>query len=466
MVKEITGFEHLHVHCTESSLLDGFAFVSEYAERLPKINQRFLTLTDHGMMAAVPKQISECEKHNLNPIFGCELYIQPLQPYVEYGQSTSDVVKDWEPELKKKLRKSNHLLAIAKNQIGYQNLVQLTSWAWLHGFYFRPRINHEQLEKHKDGIIFTSGCINGEIGWAWTQKGDDAACEVLELYMKMFPKDFYLEIMMLDFKPQRPYDRFLIKAADKYNLPMVLTNDCHYCAREDSHYQRLMLMVEKKSTIDSVNQAIAEGKEDELFELQDTNLWLKSEEELNQKWEEDFFDIIDYEVFKEAKRNAVKICEMAKGVQLDRTIKLPEIPEENLRLREYIEEGFKKRGLPETPEYRGKLEEEYELVCEKKFASYFLIEKMMVDAARDNVKRILGWGEPWMALGPGRGSGPGFLINYCLGITNIDPIKHELLSSRFLSPARGGKQMKLRFDGEPIKTAPVTPKVVDNSCPF
>jgi DNA polymerase-3 subunit alpha len=460
---EITGFEHIHCHVTEGSLLDGFAFVSEYAERLPKINQRFLTITDHGMMSAVPKQIAECEKRNINPIFGCELYIQPLQPYVEYGQSTSDVVKDWTPELKKKLRKSNHLLAIVKNQTGYQNLVQLTSWAWLHGFYSRPRINYEQLNKHKEGIIFTSGCVNGEIGWAWTQQGKEAAEEVLKIYTKMFPEDFYLELQMLDFKPQRGYDRFLIQMAQKYNLPLVLSQDCHYCNKEDSHYQRLMLMVEKKSTLAEINQAIAEGKEDELFELQDTNLWLKSEEELNRKWEEDYFDIIDYEVFKEAKRNAVKICEMAKGVQLDRSIKLPEIPHENEQLRQFIEEGFKKRGLPETLEYRGRLEEEYQLVVEKKFASYFLIEKEMVDAARDNLRRILGWGEPWMAVGPGRGSGPGFLINYCLGITNIDPVKHELLSSRFLSRARGGRQMKLRLDGKPIYVKPVE---VDNSCPF
>ena len=450
MKNDIVGFEHCHVHCTESSLLDGFAFVSEYAERLPKINQKYLVLSDHGMMAAVPKQISEAEKHGLNPIFGCELYLNPLQPTVELGQTTSDVVKDWDSDVKKKLRKSNHLLAIAKNEIGYKNLVKLSSWGWLHGFYSRPRINHEQLLKHKEGIIFTSGCINGEIGWAWSQQGEEAAEEMLKKYMVMFPTDFYLEIMMLDFKPQRAYDRFLIKMADKHSLPLVLTQDCHYCLQEDSQFQRYMLMVEKHSTIDSINKAIAEGKEDELFELQDSNLWLKSEEELNEKWNKDYSHIIDYEIYKEAKRNAVRICEMAKGVTLDRTIKLPRWKDENEQLKRHINEGFKKRGLPETPEYRKRVEEEYDLVCEKEFASYFLIKKMMVDAARDNLKRILGWGEPWMALGPGRGSGPGFLINYCLGISNVDPIKHELLSSRFLSPARGGKMMSLRFKGDPI----------------
>lgn len=460
---ENTGYEHTHVHCTESSLLDGFAFVSEYAERLPKINQRFLTLSDHGMMAAVPKQISECEKHGLSPIFACELYIHPKQPFVPFGSSTSDVVKDMDSEEKLTLRKSNHILAIAKNYTGYQNLVKLTSWGWLHGFYYKPRINRELLMQHKEGLIFTSGCINGEIGWAFTQKGAEAAEEVLKEYIAMFPTDFYLEIQMHDFKPQRAYDRFIIEMADKYNLPVVLTNDCHYCTQEDSHYQRLMLMVQKGSTIESVNRDIAEGKEDELFELQDTNLWLKSEEELNEKWETDYFDVIDYEVYKEAKRNSVRICEMAKGVTLDRSIKLPRFPNENEKLKQFINEGFKRRGLPDKSEYTKQAQEEFELVCDKEFASYFLIEKMLVDAARENFNRIVGWGEPWMALGPGRGSGPGFLINYLLGISNVDPVKHELLSSRFLSPARGGKQMKLRFDGAPMKVAPVE---VDTSCPF
>ena len=463
MKHEITGFEHTHCH-SDLSLLDGFGFVNEYAQRLPKINQRFLVLSEHGNMASVPQQISECEKHGLSPIFACELYIHQKQPFVPFGESTSDIVKDMDSEEKQKLRKSNHILAIAKNYTGYQNLVKLTSWGWLHGFYYKPRINRELLMQHKEGIIFTSGCINGEIGWAFTQKGEEAAEEVLKEYIEMFPTDFYLEIQMHDFKPQRGYDRFLIKMADKYGLPLVLTNDCHYCTQEDSYYQRLMLMVQKGSTLESVNRDIAEGKEDELFELQDTNLWLKSEEELNQKWEEDYFDVIDYEVFKEAKRNSVRICEMAKGVILDRSIKLPRFPNENEKLRELIDAGFKKRGLPNIPEYTKQLEEEYELVRDKEFDSYFLIEKMMVDAARDNLKRILGWGEPWMALGPGRGSGPGFLINYCLGISNVDPIKHELLSSRFLSPARGGRQMSLRFSGEPIKVAPPPPE--DTSCPF
>ena len=460
---EICGVENLHVHDTQGSLLDGFAFVSEYAERLPKINQRFLSLTNHGSMNSVPSQISEAEKHGLLPIFGCELYISPLQPTLELGSTTTEYAKDWSPEDRKKLRKSNHLLAIVKNDTGYKNLVRLTSWAWLHGFYYYPRINYEQLNKYKEGIIFTSGCINGEVGWAFTQKGEEAAEEMLQTYIKMFPTDFYLEIMMIDFKPQRAYNRFLIKMAEKYHLPLVLTNDCHYCEAEDSEYQRLMLMVQKQTTLEEIQKAIAEGKEDEQFELQDSNLWLKSEDEFNAKWKADYSDIIDYEVFKEAKRNSVRICELAKGVILDRSVKLPRIPHEKEELKRFMNEGFKKRGLPETPEYRKRLEEEYELVCEKEFCSYFLIKKMMVDAARDNLKRILGWGEPWMALGPGRGSGPGFLLNYCLGITNVDPVKHDLLSSRFLSPARGGKQLKLRFDGEPIKVAPV---VVDTSCPF
>jgi DNA polymerase-3 subunit alpha len=459
---EITGFENLHNH-SDFSLLDGFSKISELAERLPKINQKFLCVSDHGSMGGIPQVISESEKHELSPLFACELYVSSLQPNVEFGQKTSDIIKDLTPEGKKKVRKSCHLLAIAKNEIGYRNLVKLSSWGFLHGFYYCPRVNYEQLEKYKEGIIFSSACINGEIGWTLSQQGEEAACQMIERYKKMFPNDFYLEMMMLDFKPQKAYDKFLIKAANKYNLPLIITCDSHYSIPEDAEFQRYMLMIQKHSTIESIKQAVAEGKEDELFELQDSNLWLKSEEELNNKWEKDYSDVIDYDIYKEAKRNTVKICEMAKGVTLDRSVKLPEFKKEKEQLRELIDIGFKERNLPNTLEYTKRLNEEYELVCEKEFVSYFLIKKMMVDAARSNLKRILGWGEPWMAIGKGRGSAPGFLMNYCLGITNIDPVKHELLSSRFLSPARGGKMINLRFSIPEIKQDIIP---VDDSCPF
>ena len=169
----LVGVEHVHRH-TDYSLLDGFATVDEYAERSKQINQKYLCITDHGGLGAIPRQIRAAEENGLIPIFGCELYCNPMQPEVLPGQDMSDFTKDLSQEERKKLRKSYHLLAIAYNDIGYSNLVNLSSWAWTRGFYQKPRVNHEQLKKHKEGIFFTSCCYNSEIGQAFDHGGEEA----------------------------------------------------------------------------------------------------------------------------------------------------------------------------------------------------------------------------------------------------------------------------------------------------
>ena len=172
---------------------------------------------------------------------------------------------------------------------------------------------------------------------------------------------------------------------------------------------------------------------------------MKSEEELNDKWVKDYSDVLDKEFFEEAKRNTVRVCEFASGVEIDRSIKLPQLDNEKEDLKQKITEGFKLRRLPETKKYLDRLDEEYSLICQKGFASYFLIQKKMVDEARRICPILLGWGDGSEALGAGRGSAVGSLVCYCLGITDVDPVEHDLLFSRFLSPARGGKSLKLRF---------------------
>lgn len=436
-----TGFAGIHVH-SDFSLLDGYGMVEEYAARLPKINQKFLCITDHGMMAAIPRQIKACEEHNLFPIFGCELYVNSMQPEMK-GEKTTEYAKDLSEAEKDVFKKCYHLVAIAYNQTGYKNLVRLSSWGWLCGFYRRPRVNYDQLLKHKEGIIFSSACYNSEIGQAYDRHGDDAGMDMVKQYKDMFGDRFYLEMMLLDFPKQKPYNQFLIKAADQFELPLVLTCDTHYSEPEDSYQQRLFLMVQTQRTLAEVQEMSQQNAD--LFELQDTNLWLKSEEEINQKWEASFKDTIDIEILEQAKANAVAICEAAKGVQLDRSIKLPKIPHANEKLYEAILVGWKARDYPKTQEAIARVKEEYELIVQKEFASYFLIQKMMVDEARAVCPKLLGWGDGSDAIGPGRGSAAGSLILFLLGVTDVDPLKHDLLFSRFLSPARGGKTMKLRF---------------------
>lgn len=452
MALPVVGFAHVHLH-TDFSTLDGFGMVEEYALRATQINQKFLTISDHGMLGAVPRQIKACDKINdkmgkdtLSPIFACELYVNPIQPESTGLEFMQNFMEDLDDDQKKECRKSCHLLAIAYNEEGYKNLVRLSSWGWTKGFYKHPRVNHEQLKKYKEGLYFTSCCYSSEVGRAFDTGGEEAAFKVIEQYIEMFGKEHYfLEIMLLDFVKQKPYDAFILKAKEKYGLKLILTNDCHYCQAEDSHYQRLMLMVQTGRTIQEIETAMAEDQMRDFFELQDTNLWMKSEEELNEKWEKDYKDVIPYELFVEAKLNTVEICNKAKGVQLDRSLKLPNLPDADEILKEEVLKGFKKRGLPKTREYLDRIKEEYSLITRKGFASYFLLQKKMTDEARRVCREILGYGDGSQAVGFGRGSAVGALTCYCLGITSVDPVYEGLLFSRFMSEARGGRSIVLEF---------------------
>lgn len=415
-------------------------------------------------MGAIPRQIQACEEYGREPIFGCELYVSPMQPELRPGEKTAECTKDMSPEERKRLGKSYHLLALATSELGYKNLVNLSSLAWTRGFYYKPRVNHEMLLRHREGIVFTSCCYNSEIGQAFERGGDDAGFAMVEKYISMFGKEnFFLEIMLLDFSKQKPYNQFIIRAHERYGLPVILSQDVHYAQREDSKMQRLMLMVQTRKTLKEIQEKMNQEDTSDLFELQDTNLWMKSEEELNEKWERDYRDTIPLEFFEEAKRNTVRLAERCKGVKLDRSVKLPYIEDAEQKLLEYISQGYRRRRLPKgDPVYMARIKEEYDLICRKGFASYFIIQKMMTDEARRVSREILGYGDGSEATGPGRGSAVGALTCYCLGITDVDPIEHDLLFSRFLSPARGGKQMKLRFSIDPIAMTEDLAK----ECPF
>lgn len=437
---------------SEFSLLDGFAKVGEYASYSKEANQRYLCITDHGVMGAVPQLIGESEKHGLKPLFGIEFYINPMQPKSEYREQNAEFRKGLGTEAEqKRFDKSHHLLGIARTSQGYTNLVRLSTWAWVHGYYRRPRINHEVLQQYKEGIIFTSTCANSEIANAFFGPGgEEAGMEKVQQYINFFGKEnFFLELMMLDFKLQKPYDEFLIKCHHKFGLEMFMSTDCHYCKMEHAENQRMMLMVQTGRTIQEIQALVASGAADDLFELQDANLWMKTEDEMNQMWEAKYQDTIDYELYKQAKANTVKICEMCAGVEIDRGIKLPIEHDEKKQLMALIKEGVDKRKVPMTRQYLDRIKEEYQLICDKGFASYFLIQKKMVDEALRVCPEIYGFQDSSMARGPGRGSVGGSLVAYCLDIHDLDPIKHGLLFSRFLSPARGGKQMKTRFTQSP-----------------
>jgi DNA polymerase-3 subunit alpha len=302
--------------------------------------------------------------------------------------------------------------------------------------------------KHKEGIIFTSCCYNSEIGQAFDLHGKEVAFEKVREYKEMFGDDFRLEIMLLDFVKQKPYNAFILEASEKFKIPVHLTNDCHYCLQEDSLYQSYMLMIQKKTTIKDIDAKLEEDDKAEIFELQDKNLYMKSEQELNDKWLSSYKDIIPLEIFQQAKSNAVELANRCKGIKIDRNPKLPQIENAEDKMAEELMKGLTKKGLSKKSVYQKRIMEEYDLIKRKGFCGYFMVlQKIMAEAARVS-PIILGYGSGDDALVPGRGSGVGCLCLYVLGITDVDPIKHDLLFSRFLSENRGGKALRLKFSEE------------------
>lgn len=402
------------------------------------------------MLAAIPDQIIECQANGLNPIFAMEAYYQPDHPTSGF--------EDMVPEEKKKIKKSYHLLLIALNNIGLTNLIYLSSWSWMHGYYYKPRINKEMLIKHKEGLLATSSCYNSEIGQAFDKYGPEAADEKIKWYKNLFGDNYYLEIMLLDFVKQKPYDKYIFEASQRFNIPTILTNDCHYCLKEDSLYQRYMLMIQKKTTLKDIEKKLKEDDKAEIFELQDQNLWMKSEEELNQKWFESYQDVIPYDFFETSKENTIKICQRAKGIEIDRSPKFPQIEDAFQKLKTIVLDEFvrrqnefsKKQNGKTMNDYQNRISEELDLIRRKDFSSYFLVQKQIVDEARKKAPEILGYGSGENAVGPGRGSGGGSFINYLLGITDVDPIEFDLLFSRFLNENRGGKTIRTRFTKPPL----------------
>lgn len=436
------GYENLHRH-SSYSLLDGYSKIDEYAEYSKEVNQKYLCISDHGTMACIPAQIKAAEENNLTSVFACEMYINPLQFEAKSREDNAAFRKNLPPDQQKIFDKSMHLLGIAISNEGYKNLVKLTSWAWVHGFYKKPRISHEMVKKHKEGIIFTSTCGNSEIAWTFFNYGEEAALEVVKKYKEWFGDNFYLELMMLDWKMQTPYNEFLIRAHNKLNIPFIISTDCHYCKKEHSLNQRLTLMINNKRTLNDIQALIDSGEGEDIFELQDENLWMKSEEEMDKKWEDDHTESIDYEIYKMAKANTVKICQMAHNVQIDRSLKIPSFENDKAKLMDLIQLGIKERNMPKTVEYMKRIKEEYEVICDKGFASYFLMDRMIVEESFRVCKEIYGFQDSSIARG-GRGSVGGSLIAYLLDLHDLDPVKHDLYFSRFLSRARGGKQMKWR----------------------
>ena len=389
-------FTHLHVH-SHYSLLDGLAKIDDLINKAKELNMDSLALTDHGVLYGAIEFYKKAKKAGIKPIIGAELYIAPEGRH--FKRSNIDK-KRW------------HLVVLVKDKTGYKNLIQLITKAHLEGFYYKPRVDKEILREHSNGLIAMSACFQGEVPKAILASDIKKAEKVALEYQDIFGKgNFYLELMPhYNFKEQKIVNKGLKEISKKTGIPLVATNDVHYINPDDAEAQEVLMCIQTSNTMEDENRL-----------TMDDDFSMKSQEEMI----ESFKDI------PEAIKNTQKIVkECNLEIKLGK-IELPyfDLPKEKTTdgyLKKLCLEGLKKRYKKTTSEIKKRLDYEFEVIKKTGFASYFLIVQDFVNWAKNQD----------IVVGPGRGSVGGSLVSYLLNITNIDPLKYNLLFERFLNPER------------------------------
>lgn len=428
-------FSHLHVH-TQYSLLDGAAAVDGLYKKASKDGMPALAITDHGNMFGAFDFVSQAWKNTkvvgkdangkditepvIKPIVGCEFYVVRDR----HAKTFTKDVKD----------ERYHQVLLAKNKIGYQNLVKLTSLGFIEGMYSKyPRIDKELIEKYHEGLIATTCCIGAYVPQTILHHGEAKAEMEFKWWLDMFGEDYYIEIQRHNIKEQEVINETLLRFSKKYNVPVIATNDSHYVDREDSNAHDILLCIntgEKQSTPgfdDFVNDELQ--LKNRRFKFPNDQFYFKTKAEM----EELFKDI------PESIDNTNAIVDKVEILNLKKDILLPAFPipkefqihaDANLNQYEYLQhitkEGARMRYNDLTPEIQERIDFELFTIRTMGFAGYFLIVSDFIKAGR----------EMGVFVGPGRGSAAGSVVAYCIGITNIDPIKYKLLFERFLNPDR------------------------------
>ncbi len=406
----MSEFVHLHLH-SDYSMLDGACDVEKLVDRVKELGMPAVAMTDHGNIFGAVHFVNAAHKAGVKPIVGCELYICKKDDHdIQRLPPDGDTY--------------NHLLVLAENEEGYRNLVKITSEASLHGFYYKPRVSKKFLAEHSKGLIGLSGCLKGEVAERLTEGKYEAARAAAAFYSDLFGREnFFLEIQDQGLEMEHRIHAGLFQLEKELGLPLVATNDSHYLCEDDAHAQDVMLCIQTGKSIQDTNRLKFEGNQ----------FFVKNADEM-------------LRVFKDAPQVLSRTMAIAERCHFELT-KVPtpfprfDVPDgftadsyfEHITrqgfarrmesLRRHFEQGRLKHSLAD---YEQRLSREIGIIQQMKFAGYFLIVWDFIRHAK----------EKGIPVGPGRGSAAGALVAYSLGITDIDPLQHELLFERFLNPER------------------------------
>ena len=423
------SFVHLHLH-TQYSLLDGAIRLKDLISQAKEWNIPAIAQTDHGNMFGAIDFYCRCKDAGIKPILGSEIYFTPGSRFDRKAAKRNKSVSSQDEE--ESSRQIHHLILLAKNNTGYKNLCKLLSQAYLEGFYYKPRADLELLKQYSEGLVCTTACLKGEVGYNFFTGQDERAVKAVTKLHEVFGDDFYLEIQENGIPEQKIVNEKVVAYAKEHGMKLVATNDCHYMTPEDATAQEVLLCVQTGKTYADENR----------MRMTSTEFYYKSPEEMRKA-----FDYIP-----EACDNTLEIADKC-NVELSWTDEkgnqvyhLPDFPIDTGETSDEFFERMSREGLEERfkgpqftklvqqenweteqkPAYYERLDYEINMIKQMGFSGYFLI-------VSDFIKWSLNNGVP---VGPGRGSGAGSLVAYCLNITNINPLPFDLLFERFINPER------------------------------
>ncbi len=408
-------FSHLHVH-TQFSLLDGAADISRLFKKAKADGMKAMAITDHGNMFGAFKFVAEANKQGVKPIVGCEFYVADDRHKKQFTKDNRDV--------------RFHQLFLAKNPKGYQNLIKLCSLGYIEGLYSKwPRIDKELILKYHEGLIATTCCIGASVPQAILKKGEEEAEKEFKWWLDLFGDDYYIELQRHDIEEQHIVNKVLLGFAKKYNVKVICSNDSHYVDQQDSNAHDILLCVntgDMQSTPIATDEESGKGYR---FGFPNDQFYFKTQAEMGAL----FHDL------PEALDNTNEIVDKVELLQLKRDILLPNFPipaefkihqDDTLNQWEYLRHltmtGARERYKEINTETQERIDFELNTIRIMGFAGYFLIVSDFIREGRN-----MG-----VFVGPGRGSAAGSVVAYCTGITNIDPLKYNLLFERFLNPDR------------------------------